>query len=101
MIPLGLVWRTEAYEMSSLFKAATSALSALTVSLPLCPDDPRAPRGPVWLTNVPAAMEFIAAVEVAVIGFFQVCVDILCLHEPGMPYLKGFIFVAYGQMLLH
>ncbi|XP_003470481.1 endoplasmic reticulum resident protein 27 isoform X2 [Cavia porcellus] len=34
-------------------------------------DDPRAPRGPVWLTNVPAAMEFIAAVEVAVIGFFQ------------------------------
>lgn len=29
----------------------------------------------MWLTDVPAAMEFIAAAEVAVIGFFQVCPD--------------------------
>ncbi|KAL2776793.1 endoplasmic reticulum resident protein 27 isoform 1 precursor [Daubentonia madagascariensis] len=34
-------------------------------------DDPRAAQEPTWLTDVPAAMEFIAAAEVAVIGFFQ------------------------------
>ncbi|XP_019600305.2 endoplasmic reticulum resident protein 27 isoform X1 [Rhinolophus sinicus] len=34
-------------------------------------DGPGSSQGPVWLTDVPAAMEFIAAAEVAVIGFFQ------------------------------
>uniref|UniRef100_A0A8C5XC89 Endoplasmic reticulum resident protein 27 n=1 Tax=Microcebus murinus TaxID=30608 RepID=A0A8C5XC89_MICMU len=34
-------------------------------------DDPGATQEPTWLTDVPAAMEFIAAAEVAVLGFFQ------------------------------
>ncbi|XP_036765000.2 endoplasmic reticulum resident protein 27 isoform X2 [Manis pentadactyla] len=34
-------------------------------------DGPGASQEAVWLTDVPAAMEFIAATEVAVIGFFQ------------------------------
>ncbi|XP_036879023.1 endoplasmic reticulum resident protein 27 isoform X2 [Manis javanica] len=34
-------------------------------------DGPGASQEVVWLTDVPAAMEFIAATEVAVIGFFQ------------------------------
>ncbi|XP_019498829.1 PREDICTED: endoplasmic reticulum resident protein 27 [Hipposideros armiger] len=34
-------------------------------------DGPGVSQEPVWLTDVPAAMEFIAAAEVAVIGFFQ------------------------------
>ncbi|KAM6161658.1 endoplasmic reticulum resident protein 27 [Erethizon dorsatum] len=34
-------------------------------------DDPSAAQEPVWLTDVSAAMEFIAAAEVAIIGFFQ------------------------------
>lgn len=34
-------------------------------------DGPGASQEPVWLTDVPAAMEFVAAAEVAVIGFFQ------------------------------
>lgn len=32
-------------------------------------------REPVWLTDVQAAMEFVAAAEVTVIGFFQVRPD--------------------------
>ncbi|KAK2499644.1 hypothetical protein MC885_018901 [Smutsia gigantea] len=35
------------------------------------PDGPGASQEAVWLTDVPAAMEFIATAEVAVIGFFQ------------------------------
>lgn len=35
-------------------------------------DGPGAAQEPTWLADVPAAMEFIAATEVAVIGFFQV-----------------------------
>lgn len=38
-------------------------------------DGPGASQEVVWLTDVPAAMEFIATTEVAVIGFFQVCPD--------------------------
>ncbi|XP_039732356.1 endoplasmic reticulum resident protein 27 [Pteropus medius] len=34
-------------------------------------EDPGSSQEPIWLTDVPAAMEFIAAAEVAVIGFFQ------------------------------
>ncbi|XP_006170012.1 endoplasmic reticulum resident protein 27 isoform X1 [Tupaia chinensis] len=34
-------------------------------------DGPVAAQEPTWLTDVPAAMEFIAAAEVAIIGFFQ------------------------------
>ncbi|KAK2101296.1 Endoplasmic reticulum resident protein 27 [Saguinus oedipus] len=34
-------------------------------------DGPGASQEPTWLADVPAAMEFIAATEVAVIGFFQ------------------------------
>ncbi|XP_011913865.1 PREDICTED: endoplasmic reticulum resident protein 27 isoform X1 [Cercocebus atys] len=34
-------------------------------------DGPGAAQEPTWLADVPAAMEFIAATEVAVIGFFQ------------------------------
>uniref|UniRef100_A0A2K5DYV9 Endoplasmic reticulum resident protein 27 n=1 Tax=Aotus nancymaae TaxID=37293 RepID=A0A2K5DYV9_AOTNA len=34
-------------------------------------DGPGAAREPTWLADVPAAMEFIAATEVAVIGFFE------------------------------
>ncbi|XP_015996037.2 endoplasmic reticulum resident protein 27 isoform X2 [Rousettus aegyptiacus] len=34
-------------------------------------EDPGFSQEPIWLTDVPAAMEFIAAAEVAVIGFFQ------------------------------
>ncbi|XP_010636733.2 endoplasmic reticulum resident protein 27 [Fukomys damarensis] len=34
-------------------------------------DGPRAAQEPVWLTDVPTAVEFIAAAEVALIGFFQ------------------------------
>ncbi|XP_058414691.1 endoplasmic reticulum resident protein 27 [Diceros bicornis minor] len=34
-------------------------------------DGPSDSQEPVWLTDVPAAMEFITAAEVAVIGFFQ------------------------------
>ena len=35
------------------------------------------------LTDVQAAMEFIAAAEVAVIGFFQVCSDIATCPSPS------------------
>ncbi|XP_012507623.1 PREDICTED: endoplasmic reticulum resident protein 27 [Propithecus coquereli] len=34
-------------------------------------DGPGATQEPTWLTDVPAAVEFIAAAEVAVLGFFQ------------------------------
>lgn len=34
-------------------------------------DGPGTAQGPVWLTDVPAAVEFISAAEVAIIGFFQ------------------------------
>ncbi|EHB13160.1 Endoplasmic reticulum resident protein ERp27 [Heterocephalus glaber] len=34
-------------------------------------DGPSAAQELVWLTDVPAAMDFVAAVEVAIIGFFQ------------------------------
>uniref|UniRef100_A0A8C5NZW0 Endoplasmic reticulum resident protein 27 n=1 Tax=Jaculus jaculus TaxID=51337 RepID=A0A8C5NZW0_JACJA len=34
-------------------------------------DGPSDTQGPIWLTDVPAAVDFIAASEIAVIGFFQ------------------------------
>lgn len=34
-------------------------------------DGPGTAQGPMWLTDVPAAEEFISAAEVAIIGFFQ------------------------------
>lgn len=36
-------------------------------------DGPAATQELTWLTDVPAATAFIAAAEVALIGFFQVC----------------------------
>ena len=48
----------------------------------LCLDGPGA-QEPMQLTDVQAAMEFIAAAEVAVIGFFQVCSDIATCPSPS------------------
>ncbi|XP_045443751.1 endoplasmic reticulum resident protein 27 isoform X3 [Pipistrellus kuhlii] len=48
-------------------------------------DDSSAPQEPVRLTGVPAAMEFIAAAEVAVIGFFQ------DLEIPTVPVFRGVV----------
>ncbi|XP_012880573.1 PREDICTED: endoplasmic reticulum resident protein 27 isoform X1 [Dipodomys ordii] len=35
------------------------------------PDEPSVSRGPVWLMDVPAAVDFVAGAEVTLIGFFQ------------------------------
>ncbi|XP_036154335.1 endoplasmic reticulum resident protein 27 isoform X2 [Myotis myotis] len=48
-------------------------------------DGSSAPQEPVRLTGVPAAMEFIAAAEVAVIGFFQ------DLEIPAVPVFHGVV----------
>nr|4F9Z_A Chain A, Endoplasmic reticulum resident protein 27 [Homo sapiens]4F9Z_B Chain B, Endoplasmic reticulum resident protein 27 [Homo sapiens]4F9Z_C Chain C, Endoplasmic reticulum resident protein 27 [Homo sapiens]4F9Z_D Chain D, Endoplasmic reticulum resident protein 27 [Homo sapiens]4F9Z_E Chain E, Endoplasmic reticulum resident protein 27 [Homo sapiens] len=48
-------------------------------------DGPGAAQEPTWLTDVPAAMEFIAATEVAVIGFFQ------DLEIPAVPILHSMV----------
>uniref|UniRef100_G1P6K4 Endoplasmic reticulum resident protein 27 n=2 Tax=Myotis lucifugus TaxID=59463 RepID=G1P6K4_MYOLU len=48
-------------------------------------DASSAPQEPVRLTGVPAAMEFIAAAEVAVIGFFQ------DLEIPAVPVFHGVV----------
>lgn len=42
-------------------------------STPLTAEGLGTPREPRWLTDIPATVELIAAAEVAVIGFFQVC----------------------------
>lgn len=42
-------------------------------SSPLTADGLSTTQEPIWLTDVPATVELIAAAEVAVIGFFQVC----------------------------
>ena len=89
------------------FRVAFSPLSTckLSVSPPLssshphprlCLDGPGV-QEPVRLTDVQAAMELIAAAEVAVIGFFQVCSDIATCPSPKEPeicYLKGAMLVT-------
>ncbi|XP_053412754.1 endoplasmic reticulum resident protein 27 [Nycticebus coucang] len=48
-------------------------------------DGPGAAQEPMWLPDVPAAMEYITAAEVAVIGFFQ------DLEIPAVPILCGMV----------
>jgi hypothetical protein len=54
----------------------------LLLSLSLSLDDPDATQQLVWLTDVPSTIEFIAAAEVAIIGFFQVCPDVPLATSP-------------------
>lgn len=57
-------------------------------------DGSAASQKPVSLTDVPATMEFIAAAEVAIIGFFQVC-PCFCSHkEPGASWPRAAITVT-------
>lgn len=65
---------TDTFLIQNCFSTQCPSTSA-SLSLFLCLDGPGASQEVVWLTDVPAAMEFIAATEVAVIGFFQVCPD--------------------------
>lgn len=50
-------------------------------STPLAADGPSTAQEPIWLTDIPATVELLAAAEVAVIGFFQVC-DTPHLYTP-------------------
>ncbi|XP_007942654.1 endoplasmic reticulum resident protein 27 [Orycteropus afer afer] len=54
-----------------LFLLTWGLLPEVAAEVQESPDGPSASQEAVWLTDVPAAVEFIAAAEVAVIGFFQ------------------------------
>ncbi|XP_006866094.1 PREDICTED: endoplasmic reticulum resident protein 27 [Chrysochloris asiatica] len=54
-----------------LFLLTCGPLPEVAADVQEASDGSSAAQEPVWLTDVPAAVEFIAAVEVAVIGFFQ------------------------------
>ncbi|XP_064140615.1 endoplasmic reticulum resident protein 27 isoform X2 [Loxodonta africana] len=57
--------RPVSFPLSTLVPSASPSLFFLSL------DGPSASQEPAWLTDVPAAEEFIAAAEVAIIGFFQ------------------------------
>jgi hypothetical protein len=84
----GISMGRKVYEMPLIFTAASCPLSTLTpfhlllLSLSLSLDDPDATQQLVWLTDVPSTIEFIAAAEVAIIGFFQVCPDVPLATSP-------------------
>ncbi|XP_049738503.1 endoplasmic reticulum resident protein 27 isoform X2 [Elephas maximus indicus] len=57
--------RPVSFPLSTLVPSASPSLFFLSL------DGPSASQEPAWLTDVPAAEEFIAAAEVAIVGFFQ------------------------------
>lgn len=82
MISSGLVWREKSMRCPHYLKLLLLH-SVPWQPLSICPDGASTAQEPLWLADVPAAVEFIAAAEVAVVGFFQVCASNPLALPPG------------------
>ncbi|KAM4820345.1 endoplasmic reticulum resident protein 27 [Thomomys bottae] len=66
-----------------LFLLACGPTPGVTTEAEESTDDTSVTQGPVWLADVPAAVDFVAAAEVTLIGFFQLTAATLTPWAPG------------------